>query len=93
MSLASANHDPRAFENPDHFDMDRKNANKHIAFGRGPHICLGRLLAKLELQTVLELLLSKVPSLRLVEGQELQYQPNFSFRGPKTLHLTWDKIE
>lgn len=89
MSLAAANHDPRVFEDPDHYDMDRKNARKHIAFGRGPHICLGRLLAKLELQTVLELLAKKVPSLRLVVGQELRYLPNFSFRGPGTLYLTW----
>ena len=70
--------------------MDRPNAGKHIAFGRGPHICLGRLLAKLELTTVLQLLIDKVPSLRLVMGQELTYHPNFSFRGPKTLYLTWD---
>lgn len=90
MSLASANHDPRMFDNADHYDMNRKNASKHIAFGRGPHICLGRLLAKLELQIVLALLVKKVPTLRLVEDQELQYVPNFSFRGPTTLYLEWD---
>ena len=93
MSLAAANHDPRLFENPDDFDMDRGNAQKHIAFGRGPHICLGRLLAKLELRTVLELLIEKAPSVRLALGQELRYFPNFSFRGPSTLFLTWDDAE
>ena len=90
MSLAAANRDPRLFDDPDRYDMDRKNAGKHIAFGRGPHICLGRLLAKLELTIVLRLLIEKVPSLRLVMGQQLNYHPNFSFRGPKTLYLTWD---
>ena len=90
MSLAAANRDPRRFDNPDRYDMDRENASKHIAFGRGPHICLGRLLAKLELTTVLELLITKLPSLKLVMGQQLSYFPNFSFRGPKTLYLTWD---
>lgn len=90
LSLASANHDPRLFEEPESFDMDRENLRKHIAFGRGIHICLGRLLAKLEVRTVLELLLRKVPSLRLVIGQEQRFYPNFSFRGPKTLYLTWD---
>ena len=90
MSLAAANRDPRRFDNPDRYDMDRENASKHIAFGRGPHICLGRLLAKLELTTVLDLLITKLPSLNLVMGQELSYFPNFSFRGPKTLYLTWD---
>ena len=90
MSLAAANHDPRFFEDPERFDMDRRNAPRHISFGRGPHICLGRILAKQEVQTVLELLVEKVPSIRLVEGQELQYAANFSFRGPKTLHVAWD---
>lgn len=90
MSLAAANHDPRVFANPDRYDMDRENSGRHIAFGRGPHICLGRLLAKLELTIVLELLLAKAPSLRLAIGQNLSYYPNFSFRGPKTLYLMWD---
>ena len=62
MSLAAANRDPRLFDHPDRYDMDRDNASKHIAFGRGPHICLGRLLAKLELTTVLNLLIEKVRS-------------------------------
>jgi cytochrome P450 len=90
LSLAAANRDPRLFDDPDRYDMDRPNSGKHIAFGRGPHICLGRLLAKLELNIVLQLLISKAPSLRLVLGQQLRYHPNFSFRGPKTLYLTWD---
>ena len=91
MSLASANHDPRLFDEPERFDMDRPNADKHIAFGRGIHICLGRLLAKLELRIVLETLIEKLPSVRLVIGQDLSYYPNFSFRGPKTLFLNWDR--
>lgn len=91
LSLASANHDPRVFDDPERFDMERSNLNKHIAFGRGIHICLGRLLAKLEIRLVLELLTQKVPSLRLVVGQEQTYYPNFSFRGPKTLYLSWDE--
>jgi len=90
ISLAAANHDPRVFENPGRFDMDRANAAQHIAFGRGIHICLGRLLAKLEIRLVLETLLEKVPSLRLEAGQNFSYYPNFSFRGPKTLYLSWD---
>ena len=91
LSLAAANRDPRVFDNPDRYDMGRENSRKHIAFGRGIHICLGRLLAKLEVKTVLELLVRKVPSLRIVVGQEQTFYPNFSFRGPKTLYLTWDE--
>jgi cytochrome P450 len=90
ISLAAANHDPRIFDSPDRYDMDRENAGQHIAFGRGIHICLGRLLAKLEIRLVLETLVERVPSLRLAIGQELSYFPNFSFRGPKSLYLSWD---
>lgn len=90
MSLAAANHDPKVFERAERFEMDRENAAKHIAFGRGIHLCLGRLLAKLELRIVIETLIKKVPTLRLVVGQELKYRPNFSFRGPATLYLSWD---
>lgn len=90
LSLAAANHDPRLFEKPERFDIDRANAASHIAFGRGIHLCLGRLLAKLELRIILETLVDKVPSLSLVPNQALSYRPNFSFRGPRTLYLTWD---
>ncbi|MGD8324293.1 MAG: cytochrome P450, partial [Gammaproteobacteria bacterium] len=91
MSLASANHDPAVFDAPERFDLDRANSDAHIAFGRGIHICLGRLLARLEVRIVLETLVAKLPSLRLVADQEFVYYPNFSFRGPKTLYLTWDE--
>ena len=91
MSLAAANHDPRVFDDPDRFNLDRGNKDAHIAFGRGIHICLGRLLARLEVRIVLETLVKLLPSLRLVPDQELLYYPNFSFRGPKTLHLAWDE--
>ncbi|MEM7098595.1 MAG: cytochrome P450 [Pseudomonadota bacterium] len=90
LSLAAANHDPRSFEAPEEFDLERRNASRHISFGRGPHICLGRILAKQEVQTVLELLVEKVPSMRLVDDQKLQHAANFSFRGPKALFVAWD---
>lgn len=91
MSLAAANHDPRMFDDPETFNLDRANSDSHIAFGRGIHICLGRLLARLEVRIVLETLVRKLPSLRLVDDQAYYYYPNFSFRGPKTLYLTWDQ--
>ncbi len=89
LSLAAANRDPRVFSAPERFDIDRTDAASHIAFGRGIHMCLGRLLARLEVRVVLETLTRLLPSLRLVPKQTLSYYPNFSFRGPRELHLTW----
>ncbi len=55
--LASANRDPRAFPNPDSFDLSRPRVGRHLAFGYGVHTCLGAALARLELRIMLEELL------------------------------------
>jgi cytochrome P450 len=59
-----ANRDPRAFSNPDEFDI-RRDTTGHLAFGAGPHQCLGQHLARVRLQVVFDRLLERVPSLRL----------------------------
>ena len=89
LSLASSNHDEALFSEPDHFDIHRENARAHISFGRGIHFCLGNRLALMEGTAALETLTRRVPSLALVEDQTLDYFPNFTFRGPKELWLTW----
>ncbi len=89
LSLGSANHDEALFENPGAFDIERANARAHIAFGRGIHFCLGNRLALLEATITLETLVEKIPSLALVPDQSFSYFPNFTFRGPKELWLTW----
>ncbi len=65
----SANRDEAVFENPFRFDI-RRNPNPHVAFGYGPHFCLGSNLAKLELRVVLGQLLDRLPDLALVEDGE-----------------------
>ncbi|MEE8165604.1 MAG: cytochrome P450, partial [Myxococcota bacterium] len=89
LSLASANHDESQFPNPGSFDMRRANARAHISFGRGIHFCLGNRLALLEATITLETLVEHLPSLALVADQEFSYFPNFTFRGPEALWLTW----
>ncbi len=89
LSLAAANHDSALYAEPEEFDIHRDNARTHISFGRGAHFCLGNRLALLEGRIALEVLSAKVPSLDLIEGQKLSYFPNFTFRGPKELWLTW----
>jgi cytochrome P450 len=83
--LAAAGRDASVFPEPDSFDLERDNARRHLAFGRGIHYCLGASLGKLEAELALEELARRFPGLALVEGQELTFHPNISFRGPQAL--------
>ena len=85
--LAAANRDPSVFPDPECFDLRRANADQHLAFGKGLHYCLGAHLGKLETRIVLEELVHRYPRMRLVSGQELQFHPNISFRGPQRLRV------
>src|SRR5215212_321467 len=92
--LASANRDEGIFENPDAFDNRRENANKHIAFSHGIHFGLGAPLARLEARIAFELLTQRLPDLRLSPpDQQLEFDPNMSFRGPKKLWAEWTPAE
>jgi cytochrome P450 len=71
----SGNRDAETIPNPDVFDIDRR-PNKHIAFGYGPHMCIGQHLAKLELRIMFEELLPHVESLVSI-GENKVIQTNF----------------
>ena len=72
--FGAANHDPRAFEDPQQFDIAR-NPNRHLGFGHGVHYCLGAHLARLETQVALRGLLQHLPRFELaVEPQALKLQ-------------------
>lgn len=87
LALGAANRDPALFDDPDVFDVTRKRATRHISFGRGIHFCLGAPLARIELRIVLELLTRLAPDLDLLPNQELSFEPNIAFRGPRELWL------
>ncbi len=91
LSLAAANHDPEVFDDPETFDIHRADARHHIAFGKGIHFCLGARLARIEANIALEVLAERLPSLRLVEDQDLVRFANFTFRGPQKLLVCWDR--
>jgi cytochrome P450 len=60
MFYGAANRDPRQFSDPDRFDIRRDNAGRHLAFGTGPHMCLGMNLARLEMRALFRALARKV---------------------------------
>lgn len=72
--FGAANRDPEVFENPDEMDLDRHNAKDHIAFGHGPHNCLGKHMAVMQLEVAYERLLARFPDAKQV-GKE-QYTPS-----------------
>lgn len=67
VNFAAANRDPDVFDEPDSFRLDRSNIKDSVAFGRGPHACVGASLAKLELRVALEELLACAPAFELTD--------------------------
>jgi hypothetical protein len=86
--IAAANRDPEAFPDPDRFDI-RRDARDHVAFGFGPHQCIGQHLARLELQVVFSKLIERLPALRFAgDPDELNYR-NSMIYGVEALPVTW----
>ncbi|KTT25883.1 cytochrome P450/oxidoreductase [Pseudacidovorax intermedius] len=86
---SSANHDERHFADADLFDIRRDNASDHLTFGYGSHQCMGKNLARMEMQVFLEEFTRRLPHMGLAE-QAFSYVPNTSFRGPEHLWVEWD---
>lgn len=85
----AANHDPEAFENPDELDIER-GARHHIAFGYGPHQCLGQNLARTELQIVFDTLFRRIPTLALAAHvDDLPFKEDANIHGLYELPVTW----
>jgi cytochrome P450 len=85
----SANRDPRAFENPDELDIER-GARHHVAFGFGPHQCLGQNLARMELQIVFDTLFQRIPTLALAaDVDDLPFKDDANIYGLYRLPVSW----
>jgi cytochrome P450 len=85
----TANHDPDRYAHPDELDIER-GGRGHVAFGYGPHQCLGQNLARLELRVVFDTLLRRVPRLRLAGGiEEVRFNNDANIYGIHELPVTW----
>jgi len=87
---ASGNRDQARFHDPDRFDLQRTDSSNHMAFGFGIHFCIGAPLARYEGRIALEVLLDRLPNMRLAAGQAFEHHPHFFLRGLKRLDLEWD---
>jgi cytochrome P450 len=90
-ALSSGNRDESVFPDPDRIDLSRK-ASAHLAFGFGPHQCLGQQLARVELHEVYTRLYRRIPTLRLaVPFEEIRFKNNTLVYGVTALPVTWDR--
>ena len=71
MYFGAANRDPSVFADPDRFDIRRANAAKNIAFGFGPHVCIGKRVAQLQLEEVYRQLFVRLPDIEYAGGIEI----------------------
>lgn len=89
-ALFAANTDPAVFENPAEVDFHRENVGLHVAFSYGAHHCPGNQLARMELQTALRSLLTRMPGMVLAEpAEQTPWRKAVLSRGPARLLVTW----
>jgi cytochrome P450 len=84
----AADLDPKKFPNPETFDLNREDKT-HIAFGAGPHRCLGSHLARVEMQIIIDVVLARLTNIRLDPDKAPHYHGGHVI-GPESLPLVWD---
>ncbi|MFF3873900.1 cytochrome P450 [Streptomyces sp. NPDC001978] len=90
--LAAADRDPERFADPDVLDLGRRD-NQHLGYGHGIHYCLGAPLARLEGQTALATLLTRLPDLQLaVDSDDLRWRGGLIMRGLRTLPVRFTSV-
>jgi cytochrome P450 len=94
VALAAANRDPRRWEKPQDFILDRPKIKEHLTFGRGAHVCAGAPLARAEVRVILEKFLANTAHIDIAPekhgppgARTLDYEPSFIIRGLAEMHL------
>jgi cytochrome P450 len=92
VSLPSANRDESVFTNPDEVDITR-TPNHHLAFSGGMHYCIGAPLARMEMSIALDVVLNRLPGLRLaITADEVPWAKGKLVRRPEALPVRWDQV-
>lgn len=94
LALAAGNRDPRRWDNPATFDLNRAKVKEHLGLGRGAHVCAGAPLARVEVRVLLEKLLEHTAHIDFTEekhgppgARNLEYESSFIIRGLAEMHL------
>ncbi len=91
LGYASANRDEAVFVEGEGFDIERKKAGAHLAFGSGPHHCPGAALARQEMYSTFIILLKRLSNIRLVQPDDnFAHVPSSFLRGLKSLQIRFD---
>jgi cytochrome P450 len=95
----AANRDPRQFESPNEFRLDRADGRTHLGFGFGIHTCVGAPLARAEARASLARLLARMADIKISErehgpadARRYEYSPTYMLRGLERLHLEFTEI-
>jgi cytochrome P450 len=92
--FGAANRDPLTYPNPNQVDLARANASSHLAFGAGPHLCIGNQLARAELRVAFRSILSRMDNIRLSRGEaSCAYTPLYISHGLTTLWIAFDRTK
>ncbi len=93
----AASRDPRHFDDPNEFRLDRPNGRQHLAFGTGIHSCAGAPLARAETHATIVRFLERMSDIRISEehhgtpeARRYEYDPTYMLRGLRELHLEFD---
>jgi cytochrome P450 len=93
LRFGAANRDPAQFADPDALEVSRSNARSHLAFGAGPHFCLGNQLSRGELRIAFATLLKRLRNIRLADCEEpASYMSHFLVYGPHRLRIAFDQV-
>lgn len=89
VSFCAASRDGKAIPHPDEFVPSRPGVAKHMGFGRGIHYCIGARMAHIMMQVMMEVLVERLPNLRLEPGYDVEYTTHPFLWGVGRLPVTW----